>query len=637
MKPNVLRLLTILNDNDDWMTASQLSGKTDISVRSIKNYVSEINNLEPETILSSQNGYKIDKDKSEIYLKKSESPISQGSFERVNYLITRLIKSKTPLDIYELADELYVSLSTVKADLPKIRNRISPFFLTLTNITDSLQINGLEKNKRKLMSALLYEESNESFMNVEAIQNAFSGIDIDYIKSIILETFKEFHIFINDFSMISLILHIAIAVDRIRNDADNVNSLADTNLQHAHAYQVASQLARKLESQFSITYKPNETEDLALLIASCATTLDYRAISSADLEEVIGKETFELVTKLMQEVNAYYYINLNDSDFMTRFSLHIKNLLIRSRNNLYSKNPLTNNIKRSCPLLYETAVTLAKHIHDFTGIVINDDEIAYIAFHLGGALETQRNLEDRVNCVLFCPTYYNTDEILTDSLNRNFHEQINIVDIITNENELKRINNADLILSTIPMSIKSIKIPFLSISLFLSQKDINAIFQKIDSIKKEKKKIIFLSHLNKILNPKFFRRNLSFTSENEAIEYMCSILVAEEYVTETFIDEIKDRERMSSTAFNNLAIPHCMKMNAKKTGMFVIINEKPTQWGNNQVNLILMLSINRNDRNLFNEVFENLTMILTEPDAMKEVLNCTTYDDFIQILVQRIQ
>jgi len=636
MKSNVLRLLTILNDNDDWMTASQLSGKTDISVRSIKNYVSEINNLESETILSSQNGYKIDKDKSEIYLRKSESPISQGSLERVNHLITRLIKSKTPLDIYELADELYVSLSTVKADLPKIRNRISPFFLTLTNIADSLQINGLEKNKRKLMSALLYEESNESFMNVEAIQNAFSGIDIDYIKSIILETFKEFHIFINDFSMISLILHIAIAVDRIRNDADNVNSLTDTNLQHAHAYQVASQLARKLESQFNITYKPNETEDLALLIASCATTLDYRAISSANLEEVIGKETFELVTKLIQEVNAYYYINLNDSDFMTRFSLHIKNLLIRSRNNLYSKNPLTNNIKRSCPLLYETAVTLAKHIHDFTGIVINDDEIAYIAFHLGGALETQRNLEDRVNCVLFCPTYYNTDEILTDSLNRNFHEQINIVDIITNENELKRINNADLILSTIPISVKSIKIPYLSISLFLSQKDINAIFQKIDSIKKEKKKIIFLSHLNKILNPKFFRRNLSFTSENEAIEYMCSILVAEEYVTETFIDEIKDRERMSSTAFNNLAIPHCMKMNAKKTGMFVIINEKPTQWGNNQVNLILMLSINRNDRNLFNEVFENLTMILTEPDAMKEVLNCTTYDDFIQILVQRI-
>lgn len=99
------------------------------------------------------------------------------------------------------------------------------------------------------------------------------------------------------------------------------------------------------------------------------------------------------------------------------------------------------------------------------------------------------------------------------------------------------------------------------------------------------------------------------------------------------MEEIKERERMSSTAFNNLAIPHSMKMNAQKTGMFVIINEKPTQWGNNQVNLILMLSINRNDRNLFNEVFENLTMILTEPDAIKKVLDCNTYEEFIQVLV----
>ena len=79
-----------------------------------------------------------------------------------------------------------------------------------------------------------------------------------------------------------------------------------------------------------------------------------------------------------------------------------------------------------------------------------------------------------------------------------------------------------------------------------------------------------------------------------------------------------------------------MKMNAKKTGMFVIINEKPIPWGQNQVNLILMLSINRNDRNLFNEVFENLTMILTEPDAMKKVLECKTYQEFIQVLVDRV-
>lgn len=636
MKSKVLKLLKTLQEADGWTTANHLAVKTAISVRSIKNYVSEINALQPNTILSSQNGYKIDQDKAELYLIKAESPVSQGSQERVNHLITRLIKSKSTLDLYDLSEELYVSLSTIKSDLPKVRSRIAEFSLDLVNVSDTLQLLGLEKNKRKMLSALLYAESNESFMNVDAIQNAFAELDIDYIQAIIAETFKEFHIFINDFSMISLILHMAIAVDRIKNNADNVSVALDVNIHNAHAYQVAILLSKKLEEKFNIQYKPAEVDDLALLIASSATTLDYKTISASDLESVIGKETYTLVNKLIQEVNAYYYINLNDGDFLTRFSLHIKNLLVRSRHNLFSKNPLTNNIKRSCPLLYETSVAIAKHIHEYTGIAINDDEIAYIAFHLGGALEIQKSLEERVNCVLYCPTYYDTDLRLTDAISRHFHQQVNIVNIVTSENDLRQLSSADLILSTIPISIGSVKLPVLNISLFLNQKDINAIFQKLDAIKSEKKRFTFLNHLKKIINPVLFKHNLYFPSEKEAIEFMCDSLVKEDYVSETFVEEIKDREKMSSTAFNNLAIPHCMKMNAKKTGMFVIINEKSTPWGQNNVNLILMLSINRNDRNLFNEVFENLTMILTEPDAMKKVLECKTYQEFIQVLVDRI-
>ena len=149
MKSKIMTLLKLLQEADHWMTANQLSVKTDISVRSIKNYVSEINSLEPHTIISSQHGYKLDKIKAASYIQKSESRISQGSEERVNHLITRLIKSKQALNMYDLSDELYVSLSTIKSDLSKIRNRISPFNLNLVHSSDNLQITGLEKNKRK--------------------------------------------------------------------------------------------------------------------------------------------------------------------------------------------------------------------------------------------------------------------------------------------------------------------------------------------------------------------------------------------------------------------------------------------------------------------------------------------------------
>ena len=137
-----------------------------------------------------------------------------------------------------------------------------------------------------------------------------------------------------------------------------------------------------------------------------------------------------------------------------------------------------------------------------------------------------------------------------------------------------------------------------------------------------------------MFNPQLFRHNIDFTSEFEAIDFMVNALVKLEYVQPHFKEEVIERENMSSTSFNNLAIPHSMKMSADKTGLFVIINDKPTPWGHNKVNLIMMLTINRLDRALFNEVYENLTMILTEAEAMNKVLQAKNYDDFINTLVE---
>lgn len=44
------------------------------------------------------------------------------------------------------------------------------------------------------------------------------------------------------------------------------------------------------------------------------------------------------------------------------------------------------------------------------GITLEEDEIAYIALHLGGALETQKELTNRVPAVLYCPSYYNNGQ-----------------------------------------------------------------------------------------------------------------------------------------------------------------------------------------------------------------------------------
>lgn len=633
MNPKLIKLIKLLVETETWMTATQISNNLSISVRTVKNYINEINTFSHDCIVSSNNGYLIERQKAQKLLNEFDDNVYQGANERINFLISRIIRSKDPLNIFDISDELFVSSSTIKSDFSKLKTKLSKFDLNLVNSQDFLTITGLEKNKRKILSSLLYEESNESIIVLESIQKAFPNVDVQFVKQCINDIFNESKIYVNDFAMITLIMHIAIAIHRIQNHAENLNISTSIDNQLKEINEVAHKLVQQIENKYQIKFSIGEVDNLTILIYSSTTVLDYKNISSDNLEEIIGKETVKLVKNLVKDLGAYYMIDFNDRDFLTRFSLHIKNLLIRSQNNQYSKNPMTETIRKSCPLLYDTSVVMASKLNELTGAIINEDEIAYIAFHLGGAIETQKSSEEKIRCVLFCPTYYDTSTKLKDSITRHFNEQLNLVTIMTDENELKDLNTIDLVLTTIPLNQPNIS-PFVqNISLFLNQKDIESIFQKINQIKKEKKKIQFLQHLQKMFNPDLFMRNIEFKSEYEAIDFMVDKLIKSNYVGDNFKKEILERESMSSTSFNNLAIPHSMKMNAKKTGLFVIINDKPTPWGQNKVNLIMMLTINKFDRSLFNEVYENLTMILTEPDAMNGVLHAQNYNQFIETLV----
>lgn len=87
---------------------------------------------------------------------------------------------------------------------------------------------------------------------------------------------------------------------------------------------------------------------------------------------------------------------------------------------------------------------------------------------------------------------------------------------------------------------------------------------------------------------------------------------------------------MSSTAFNNnVAVPHSMKMDANKTGICIIINDKPVKWGEEQVQIITMIAINQTQRQLFSQVFESFINILSEWENVKELTKALDYKDFM--------
>lgn len=631
METKYLPLLKQLFEANTWVTAVSLANTLGISVRTVKNYVSELNGCYHGIIASSRKGYIINPAIGAKALKETKSSIPQTARERAAYIMKRI--NREPVSFYDLCEELFISSSTLYAVLPRIRKQLESFDLTLHTASDMLEIVGLEKNKRKLLSQLLYHESNENFVNLETIQSAFPDIDILYVKNIVLETLSEYRYFINDYSLSNLVLHIAIAADRIKNNAgygEYEQAMEALDLL-PHEYELSQKIVERLENHFQLKFSAGEVQEMTLLLISRATSLNYNSITVDNLADIIGKDCISLVYELVNAVGSFYYINLNEPEFLIRFALHIKNLLIRAQNQHFCKNPIGDTLKATCPLIYDDAVCCSSIIKEWTGISINDDEISYIAFHLGSTLETQKALASKLSAVIYCPTYYNMDNRLLQTISSRLSTELLIANIITEESDLDKITTPDLIICTVPIN-RTLVTPFIQVQPFLMETDITAIRQKIDEIRTSKKRETFTSYLHQIILPDFFERGEGFSRREDAIHYLCEKLRQKDYVEEHFEKEVLEREKMSSTGFQNFAIPHSMSMRANKTGMYLYLCDTPTNWNGKQISLIIMLCFNRDERYIFNEIFEPLTMILTEPNNLKKALTFNKYEEFIEFL-----
>jgi len=326
-----------------------------------------------------------------------------------------------------------------------------------------------------------------------------------------------------------------------------------------------------------------------------------------------------------------YYIVIEDSEFLVRFTLHIKNLLMRLENQFVSKNPLTSTIKINCPSIFDCAVHVSYTIKEETGFTMNDDEIAYVAFHLGYALEMQKQANSKITCSILFPFYYNYNVQLTEQLTNHFGEDLLVQHVVTNERELT-VLNSDLIISAVQLNSVP-KMPFVIINPIFSIMDKTKVANKINEIKEVKRKESFKKNLLAMMDEQLFQLVHSAGKKEETLTFMSEMMEQRGLVDTSFLTNVKEREAMSSTAFGRIAIPHTIKMDSKRTGMFVLINNKGIEWEDSTVNLVLLLSVKKDDNRLYHDVFDSLASILTEEGNVSQILTAENYQSFVDLLV----
>lgn len=641
MQNKHLKLLRLFLDGADAQTAQMLAMNMAVSDRSVKNYIAEINANEPGLIQSSHRGYAVDKERIMRVLSSHAHKMPQTPEERINYLLTQLLNSRQLAaelpDLYGLSDVLCVSYETVKKDLLLVRKKLKDFNLYLTVTNDCLAVEGLEQDKRRMFSSILYAEFSANILSLTEIGRIFPRYDIDLLVSILVESCKSWHYFINEYALLSLVLDVVISIDRIRNDhtfnpCSAASPAAGERKYDERETTLARHVINQIEQHFEVMYSEQEAEALTVVLLSSLIRIDMDEIHAGNIERLAGKECMELVAILCKEMRRYDFIDGDSEQFLVRFTIHIKNLLVRLQHGHVTRNPLTEQIRTSCPLIFDCAVAISEKIRQATGFTVDEHEIAYIALHIGSILGNQIAGQNKVSCVLLVPHYHNHTNQLISQIDSLFGQQLIIRAIVTSYEEFANLPAPDFLIST--LRIPQTLMEWVYINPFLTDRDISALQYKVERVRQKKKRARLLENLQLISNEKLFFHNPPLADENEAIPFMADALHRHGYVDADFVHDVFQREHNYSTTFGNIAVPHSMKMNANKTGLCVVISEKSFPWGNNMVNVVLLFSINQAERALFYDIFDNLIVLLLEPPNLKKASECRTWQEFVTTIIE---
>lgn len=622
------RILTYLARAGTWVTASELADVLGVTPRSIRSYVTAVKARPAGSAVveAGPNGYRINADAYGAFRVAASAEQSETPRDRLYGIVRRLVDSPDGLDVFELAESLHVSESTIESDLARVRQLLAEAELSLSRSGSTVTMSGTELARRRLLSRMFRDETERGLIELEAIQREFSSDSLSEFKTALIDMLTDRGYALNDYGIDNVLLHIAIAVDRVSK-----NRLVPEPPARPVAPPdgIPAALSALITAHFDTALGEADIDYLAYLLSTRAVTIAADAPDSGYLNQA----DLDIVRGIVQNAGEEYLVDLSDEDFITRLTLHVQNLLRRAHDHSYSRNPMARSIKTSYPMIYELAVYIASRLQQHGDVEINDDEIAYIAMHVGAHLQQQSRSDDPLRCVIVCPNYYDMHLMLRDRVMLMLGDALEVTRVVTRSDVTWASIDADIVLTTIEPPVPDDAV--LVIQPFFTQGDADRVRQAVSRLRRVRRRALIKDEVLKYFDESLFLRNVRARDETSMIRQLGDLMVARGVIDESYVDGAIERERMSSTAFtDSLAVPHAMAMTARSTSIAIAVNESSMPWGENRVNVVAFIAFSAAERANFQRVFDQFVEVFSErEDVQRIVKKSVDFGAFIDELV----
>lgn len=531
---------------------------------------------------------------------------------RISYIISRLLDSNDYLKSADLADEMYISRSQISNDIKLAKNMLSSYHLTLISKPYyGIKIIGKENDIRNY---IIQEKLKIKNLVCDEITHSFSSHEhIDDINNIVIKILNHSHYIISDIALQNLILHIVTAVNRIKSghlihmDSLNISPV------YAHVIEISKNILEKCADIYNFEFNDDEIFFLAL---------NLYGKREFDKQEFITDEINNLVFLGLYKIKEIFGLDFTSNlNLRISLGLHILPLLTRINTNMQLRNIMTFNIKQKYTLAYDLASTSTNTIIPSDKKIL-DDEIAYVALHFVNYID--ENSPQKKKRMLIISSLRRSETILLqNNILRNFPSIKEVKIISKNSLSTTNVNNYNVICTTEnDIFINNNKIQ--KISYFLNDTDIKKIELLLDGFNGPK------DILDCFSEDLFYYGDAP--SKNAVIKWLYEMAYKQGLADEKLYHSIMNHENVTSTYFGNyLAIPHPEIFLSETSFISVAILPKPILWDDEYVDIVFLVSIQKNNPNAF-KLWSYLSFLISNNTTLEEIKKEPTFQNLSKVI-----
>ena len=623
-------IMTIMNNQKDWIVGKDLAKLLNVSDRTIRNDIAAINEFYADTMIESniRKGYRIQGEKVKRFIEETKKEIPETGEER-RWLILKTLVEHNQVNIYQLADQMCISEFSLENDMNKIRKLLDNYQgLKVIRQSNMLQLSGGEREKRHLYEELISYKISGNLWNLNKVAENFMRFDLLKVKELLKDIFEEFHYQMNEVRIPTLLIHVGVILERnfachfLKEDEEQQGKYG------REEYEISRHFFEKIGARLSLQVREAEICDFAIY-------LEHGKRKGYCEEEQLQGLASDLVQHIIVEIREHFDIDFSeDCEFRLGLEVHTVSLLKRHYANVEIDHTCLEEVKRKYPLIFEMGVWVCKIMEEHLNIIISENEISFIALHLGSAYE-RANLRRKYRCLLICPHNQTVKDLCIQKIVNRFQDRMEIVGCMSYfEESLIREKNLDLILTTQPVA-HALDIETTEISMFFAHTDEAAVFQTLNRLDQIRYRNNFQFFILNLIREEFFTANMAVEEPEKIISDMCDKLYARGYVKENFKEGVLKRERLSPTSFfHGFAIPHNMShQETIHSAISTAILKQPVQWGSYEVRFVLLLAITEENRNFLKIFFDWLDDIVSNPEKFARLLEVQDYESFVNTLL----